>query len=138
MKISKFFPPYYKSNDLDKCTLKTDYQKKSGVYFIKDNTNTTIYIGHSSTNLYKTIYRHFQEWNDKRQERKVYNKFNYTIRIITTTPTQAPRLETYLIKKLKPRDNEIKYNNLIEFKEVKIKDIEPLKPIDIFDEEAPF
>jgi excinuclease UvrABC nuclease subunit len=138
MKISKFFPPYYKSNNLDKCTLKTDYQKKAGVYFIKDNTNTIIYIGHSSTNLYKTIYRHFQEWNDRRQFRHIYDKYGYTVRVITTTPTQAPRVEAYLIQKMQPRDNEIKYENATYFKDIKLKDIEPLSKDEIIDDNAPY
>lgn len=139
MKISKFFPPYYKSNDLDKCTLKVDYQKKFGVYFIKDNaTNEIVYIGNSSTNLYKTIYRHFQEWNDRRQFRNIYNKYGYTIRIILTTPTQAPKLEAYLIQKMQPKDNQIKYDNATYFKDIKLKDIAPITKNDIIDENAPY
>lgn len=136
MKISKFFPPYYEKNGVDHCTLKTDYLKKAGVYFIKEN-GIIVYVGHSSTILYKTIYRHFQKWDDKRSERKVYNKYSCTIRIITTTPTQAPRLEGYLIQKMQPRDNEIKYD-LINFDAVKLKDIAPIPKEDLIDEEAPF
>lgn len=83
--------------------------KQAGVYLIKSKrSDKIIYVGYSETQLYKTIYRHFQEWNDRNQDRFTYNKTGYLVRIIFTTPGRAAILEKYLIKKLKPRDNKDK------------------------------
>ena len=74
MKASKFFTPYYKKNNNLKCSL--DHSKvkdKTGVYLIKQDSKI-VYVGYSIGSLYKTIYRHFQDWNDKAQDRKVYDK----------------------------------------------------------------
>jgi len=78
---------------------------KSGVYFIKEN-GRLVYIGHSGYNLYKTITRHFQQW-DNRQQRVTYTPgaANYQVKAILTSPTEAPILEDQLIKKFNPRDN---------------------------------
>jgi hypothetical protein len=115
MKASKFFPPYYKKNNSLKCSL--DHSKvkdKTGVYLIKQDSKI-VYVGYSIGSLYKTIYRHFQDWNDKAQDRKVYDKTGVKIRVFFCTPKQADRLETYLIQKLKPRDNKQTYQtNIVE------------------------
>ena len=90
-----------------------DYKKKqSGVYFIKNTLDKIVYVGYSENNLYKTIYRHFQQWTDKtkQQPRFVYDK-KYKVRIIFTTPQRAAMLEKYLIKKMQPEDNSFKYQN---------------------------
>jgi hypothetical protein len=103
MKQTKFFKPYAKPG---KTNLKfTD--GKSGVYLIKrQGTTKPIYIGMSSSNLYKTITRHFQAWPDPSQVRVTYSqKSDIAIRVILTTPKQAERLERYLIQKYKPADN---------------------------------
>ena len=63
------------------------------------------------------MYRHFQAWPDSRQKRISYKtrlkRHKYTVRIIYCTPLQAMRLEIYLIKKYRPRDNKEKYQNFI-------------------------
>jgi hypothetical protein len=83
--------------------------KQAGVYLIKSKrTGEIVYIGYSQTQLYKTVTRHFQTWNDSQQERYTYSKTNYLIRIILTTPKRAALLEQYLINKIKPRDNKQK------------------------------
>jgi excinuclease UvrABC nuclease subunit len=88
-----------------------DYQK-AGVYLIKSlRTGNIVYIGHSSSNLKKTLYRHFQEWNERQKQRITYGKYAYEIRVIYTTPTRAPQIEKFLIQKFKPRDNENFYEN---------------------------
>jgi predicted GIY-YIG superfamily endonuclease len=82
--------------------------KRPGVYIIRSKrTKKPVYIGYSGTNLYKTITRHFQSWDDPTQVRTVYeNKGAYQIRIvITRTPARAEALERALIVKFKPRDN---------------------------------
>lgn len=93
---------------------------QSGVYFIRHiQTKSIVYIGQSQTQLKKTIYRHFQQWTDKQQstnrnfDRKTYPKTGYyEIRFIKCTAAQAMRLESYLILKNNPKDNELKYSNL--------------------------
>lgn len=70
------------------------------------------YIGHSANNIKRTLYRHFQVHNDKAQERFVYDKNKYLIRVIETTKKRAPELEQYLINKYKPVDNRNKYPNI--------------------------
>ncbi len=86
----------------------------AGVYLIfSERTGKPVYIGYSERNLYKTIYRHFQSWNDSQTNRKVYNKTGYKVRVIFTTPGRAFLLEKYLIMKIKPRDNKEKYENYL-------------------------
>ena len=102
MKVFKFIAPYTADG-------KTKFpdRGKTGVYVIKEN-NKTVYVGYSENDLYKTMYRHFQTWNHRSQEVVSYNakgNDNYTVRVIYCTPAQAGRLEKYLIKKHKPRDN---------------------------------
>lgn len=108
MKVFKFIPPY-KGNGR---TNFPNSKKRAGVYIIKEN-GKIVYIGHSQSNLYKTLYRHFQTWNHKYQEVISYqsrlSRNNYTVRIIYTTPAQAVRLERYLVMKYQPRDNTVKY-----------------------------
>lgn len=92
---------------------------QSGVYFIKsDRTDKIVYIGFSEANLYKTIYRHFQEWTDISRTVKTrftYAKFGYQVRVIFTTPARAALLEKYLILRMKPRDNGLKYDGYLNF-----------------------
>lgn len=113
---TKFIEPYRKEGNKFKTNLDFLCSKchNSGVYFIKSNrTNEVIYIGYSAANLYKTVYRHFQQWHDKNQQRFVYSKTGYTIRVILASPARAALLEKYLIQKFKPRDNELKYDNYL-------------------------
>ena len=85
-------------------------QNKSGVYIIYPaGSQKAVYIGYSGNNLYKTILRHFQSWDDPRQIRVTYPKQGYNIRIVFCTPLQAERLERALIVKHKPKDNPYKY-----------------------------
>lgn len=120
MKKFKFLPPY-------KSPGKTNFpqtQKKSGVYIIKED-NKIVYVGMSGTNLYRTLYRHFEAWKHKYQEVTTYQSrlklHKYTVRVIFCTSNQAARLERILIKKIKPRDNDVKYENYkIEFQDNKI------------------
>lgn len=118
MKKTKYFPPYFKQGLRNRCTFKDcAHCEKSGVYFIRSKrSGNIVYVGQSQTQLYKTIYRHFQEWNDRQPstgrsfERKTYPKYGYEVRYIKCTPTQALRLERYFIQKLQPKDNPLKYS----------------------------
>jgi hypothetical protein len=101
----KNIKPY---NEKGKPTFKKRNVK--GVYIIR-NKKDILYIGYSGTDLYKTMYRHFQKWNDKSQIRIEYkNTNNLKIDIIlTSTKLQASRLEKALIIKHKPKDNPEQY-----------------------------
>lgn len=111
---------------------------KAGVYFIQENNKIT-YVGYSGYNLYKTMYRHFQQWNHRTQivvSYKNKTRNNYKVRVILCTPNQAQRLELYFINKLKPRDN----SNMIDFNYVPdaatVKDIQSFQNAEY--ESAPF
>ena len=101
----KNIKPY---NEKGKPTFKKRNVK--GVYIIR-NKKDILYVGYSGTDLYKTMYRHFQKWNDKSQIRVEYkNTNNLKIDIIlTSTKLQASRLEKALIIKYKPKDNPDQY-----------------------------
>ena len=141
---TKFIEPYRKEGDRYRTNLDFLCSKcnNAGVYFIKSNrTDEIIYIGYSAANLYKTIYRHFQEWNDKAQQRFTYSKTGYTVRVILTTPARAALLEKYLIQKFQPRDNELKYKDYLSEKQIErateIVDNTPVVSIEDL-EEVPF
>lgn len=101
----KNIKPY---NEKGKPTFKKRNVK--GVYIIR-NKKDILYIGYSGSDLYKTMYRHFQKWNDKSQIRVEYKNINnLKIDIIlTSTKLQASRLEKALIIKYKPKDNPEQY-----------------------------
>jgi len=85
---------------------------QSGVYVIFENRRR-VYVGMSQTDLYKTITRHFQAWDDPRQYRVTYRDQieanDYHVAVIFATPKQAEALEKALVLKYNPRDNEVKY-----------------------------
>jgi excinuclease UvrABC nuclease subunit len=85
---------------------------KSGVYLIYQK-NKLVYVGRSSTNrLYKTITRHFQQWNDKAQEGRISyhtdKKTDFSIKVYITKKADAYPLECSLILRYRPRDNKYK------------------------------
>lgn len=108
---TKWFPPYVVKNNKLKPNLRIGAKKyNTGVYLVKDaKTNNILYVGYSGSNLYKTMYRHFQVWNDKQQDRIKFKKSGYKVRIIFCSAAQAQRLESYLINKLKPKFNKLQY-----------------------------
>ncbi len=85
-------------------------QNKPGVYIIYKNDQIR-YIGFSGTNLYKTLYRHFQSWDDRSQIRVTFpDQTGVTVRVVyTPNAYQAQKLERALILKHKPIDNPNKY-----------------------------
>lgn len=110
MRKTSFHKPYKKRKGKVFNTFLHSYFKgKSGCYIIKKG-RMYAYVGQSGSDVYKTMYRHFQSWNDKTQRRVVYPKFSndITVQIILCTPSQALRLETILIKRYKPTDNAMK------------------------------
>ena len=107
MKVFKFLPPYQREHK----TTFPKAQKRSGVYIIKENGKIT-YVGMSGNNLYRTLYRHFEAWTHSQKVLTYQSRlkeYNYTVRIIFCTRNQAFRLEKYLIKKYRPRDNDEMY-----------------------------
>ena len=64
-----------------------------------------VYVGYSGSDLYKTMYRHFQSWDDKTQYRATYPKRGYEILVIVPrSRVLASAIEQYYIEKFKPRD----------------------------------
>lgn len=90
---------------------------KSGVYHIYEG-NKRVYIGHSSYNLYKTILRHFQSWDDPAQPGRITyankRKSRYTVKVWLTSAYDAPILEETHILKYRPRDNKMKVDTYSE------------------------
>lgn len=110
MKKTKFKPPYTGK----RATFSRQKFNRAGVYLIKDRNGKIVYVGHSQSSVYDTMYRHFQSWNDN-QRRVTYPKKGYTVRVVTTTPKQAVKLESLLIQKHKPKDNKYKLFLLTNF-----------------------
>jgi hypothetical protein len=111
---TKFVKPYIINKYGQKYTT-FPARSKSGVYMIKE-AGIIVYIGHSRTDVYKTMYRHFQQWTHREQEVTTYagqDIDNFTVRVIYCTPKQAEAAEKYLIKRYKPRDNKYKYDSII-------------------------
>lgn len=112
---TKALPPYTKEGAT---TFPT--RNVPGVYliykvkeFITGNTKELRYVGHSSSDVYKALYRHFQVWNDRqvdagmREPRTVFKvRHNVVVRVIyCSTPARARELEKALIIKHRPPDN---------------------------------
>ena len=82
---------------------------RKGVYIIKED-NKIVYVGSSSSDLYRTAIRHFQTWNDSMSSERVsykskLNRHRYTVRIIEADNRRLRILEAALIEKHNPRDN---------------------------------
>lgn len=114
-------------------------RQRPGVYLIFKN-NELRYIGYSSSDIYKTLYRHFQTWNDNKQVRIIYKSTDekISVRVIyTNTAAQAAKLERALIIQYAPPDNPQQY---IEFENTNsdIQIIEEANTIVNYDKEVPF
>lgn len=114
--------PYRHTKNKLKTTLNC-FVGLSGVYLIyrkkKSETKYTLsYIGHSSTNLYKTIYRHFQSWDDPLLYRVTYKnqltRYDFLIGTVVTGKKEAPLLEEALIKYYRPKANKQKLDGLLD------------------------
>ena len=119
LKKSAWFAPYSESSTGTlRPTMFGNWTGKAGVYWIKEDTGRIIYVGSSTSQLKKTIYRHFQTWTDRQRssnrqfDRVTYSKQGYKVRFVVCSPADALRAEKYFIRKLKPRDNPTKYNQL--------------------------
>lgn len=106
MKRTRYSPPYRNG--------RTQFpdRKQPGVYLIRI-AGELRYVGHSKTDVYKALYRHFQAWNDssRQQPRVTYTQRQKpSVRVIYTgTAKRAADLERALILKHQPRDNPDKF-----------------------------
>lgn len=109
IRLSPWFCPYHKNpkTGKQKTSLKLYTDSKCGAYMIRSKrTKEILYVGYSASQLYKTLYRHFQNWLDN-QSRTVYkNPFAYQVMIITNPNcNNAFLIEQYYLQKHQPRDN---------------------------------
>lgn len=84
-----------------------------GVYVIKrKGTNKILYVGYSLTQLRKTVYRHFQQWEEPDHEHAVYKPANdYLVKVFYGIPPhEIHRVEADLIRRYLPRDNHMRYS----------------------------
>ena len=113
MRKFRFVKPYSNVGIGGKSNFK-EAQGRAGVYLIKQD-DEIVYIGQSGTDLYKTMNRHFQQWNDTKAARVTYynllDRYVFKVRIVYCTALQAARLEKALIIKYRPRDNKEKYQD---------------------------
>jgi hypothetical protein len=92
---------------------------KSGVYVIKERGlffDEIVYVGESHAGrLKKTIARHFQTWQRKKDfwagfnngadPGRVYARSNCLVAVVVTRADRAVATQDKLIRRLKPRDN---------------------------------
>lgn len=118
MKVYKFAPPYRpgKTKGSQRTTF-PETRDHAGVYIIKED-GKIVYVGFSSYSVYKTMYRHFQEWNHRFQEVVSYasrlGRHKDPVRPILCTDRQAYALEKRLIRKYHPRDNSVQYEAMLQ------------------------
>ena len=113
MKKTRFKKPYRNDG-------KTNFRessKQSGVYIIADKkSKELLYVGYSTYDLYKTMYRHFQAWPRSKsnwQYRAVFDREKCLVRIVYLSPGRSIKLERALILKHQPPYNKEKYENHI-------------------------
>jgi hypothetical protein len=113
----KLAPPYKIVKGVKKTTF--NIRNKGGVYLIYDLDNVLKYIGMSSNNLYRTMYHHFQSWNDYKnyypQKRVLYDPDKVKVRIAyINSISKIEKLEKALIFKHRDKvalDNPNQYRN---------------------------
>lgn len=121
--IQEDFVPVYRKLPTRKTAGVTNirgYDGKSGVYMITERKKGSrkdeiVYIGRSGSNLYKTIIRHFQKWNDQEQNNRISYRsrilkgtHKYEVAVGVTPARTAAKLEKELILMYVPRDNKDK------------------------------
>lgn len=113
VRASPWFRPYVIREGRRRCALR-EYGGGAvpGVYFIRDRrSGRVVYIGHSKSNLVKTLYRHFQAWEERDHVHATYDPSGpWQVRfIVGMGPAQAVEMERQLIQRHQPRDNGHKY-----------------------------
>lgn len=110
---------------------------KSGVYILKKKgAKKPSYIGYSESNVYKTMLRHLQQWNDPTQVRITYPKTGTKAIVKLLPPKKAAKFEERAIFLLNPTDNpkRIKFSE----KEKKAAEKEAKQIFGTIGQEAPF
>ena len=145
IRYSAWFSPYLKRKNakgkmVRKTTLPFITKAQCGVYIIRSKRSKKIlYVGYSGSQLYKTLYRHFQDWRKSSQYRAEYrNPDQYEVMVILTRSCiNAGNLEQFYINKLEPRDGIMKPK--VDQMEIQfVGAVNPEKVKDIWDIEAPF
>ena len=97
---------------------------KAGVYLIRDAaSHELLYIGSSSSRLYDTLTRHFQQWRrykgywrgqyaEGHDPGLTYTRARVEVAVKVTPPAHALDEEARLIHRLNPRDNVIGQDEL--------------------------
>lgn len=140
---TKQAPPYYQEKNKMRLSATFALRNVGGVYLIFKK-DVLIYCGFSRNNLYRTLYRHFQEWGTSTQTRVVYkNLKDITVRVIyCRNGEQAEKLEKAIIIKHQPKDNPEKYKRYTtDKKEEEIYNLvtnEKEKDLIVYDGEPPF
>lgn len=119
--ITQDFAPAYKVAPTRTTAGKTNfrmYAERAGVYIVLEKSKSgqeICYVGMSTYDLYKTISRHFQTWNDSEQRNRISYKqrilngtHEYYISVLETTARTAKLVEKELILTYQPRDNKNK------------------------------
>lgn len=90
---------------------------EAGVYMIRDAASHEIlYVGSSSSRLYDTLTRHFQQWRrykgywrgqyaEGHDPGLTYNRARVEVAVKLTSPADALDEEARMIRRLNPRDN---------------------------------
>jgi excinuclease ABC subunit C len=97
---------------------------KPGVYIMRDDTDTIIYIG-KAKNLIKRVKSYFREKLDRPKTQILMSHFDSLEYIVTNSEKEALILEATLIKKHRPRYN------------IQLKDDKRYPYVKITDEEFP-
>ena len=135
--------PYYQEKNKMARSTTFNLRGAGGVYLIF-KAGKLIYCGKSRNNLYKTMYRHFQDWENTEQTRVVYkNLKDITCQVVYLRKIRdIDDLEKAIILKHKPKDNPMKYEKYMPDKneETIYNLITGLKemPIIINEEDTPF
>lgn len=90
---------------------------EAGVYMIRDaGSHEILYVGSSSSRLYDTLTRHFQQWRrykgywrgqyaEGHDPGLTYNRARVEVAVKVTSPSDALDEEARMIRRLNPRDN---------------------------------
>lgn len=82
---------------------------KAGVYIIYNDENKIQYVGHSRSDLYKTLTRHFQKWNDGingQYRAKFKQQDGNKVQLILCPVSKCLEVENALITKHRPPFNQ--------------------------------
>ncbi|MCW5801768.1 MAG: M23 family metallopeptidase [Deltaproteobacteria bacterium] len=96
---------------------------QSGVYVIREIGGPIVYVGSSVARLYDTLTRHFQTWRrykgfwrgqfaEGADPGLTYDRGAVEVAVKTTTPDEAHDEERRMIRRLKPRDNQLGQSEL--------------------------